>query len=223
MKTYEQSSIVAVGAFNPAIFHPAWFKTNKILPSAEVDVALERPRAGPGEGAQPGLVVSREATQVRFESMLLLVTPERWELSTERPDWKKDLGPIVSSVFETLGHTPVKLLGFNVIVNQGVRSPEAVMNRWAPVSALARVVGDENPEVAMKVGAMVRGSWSGYRVAVAMEPSTKLEDRGVFVSQNFEKTIEGGAKELVEVTRCDWERILKRAEDVVTRLLGDEP
>ena len=225
MKTYEQNTIVAVGAFNPAIFHPDWFRRNEILPSAEVEAALNHPPlvATREFTHSSGLLVTRDFTQVRFESLLLQVTQDRWELATERPDWKKDLGPIVSSVFHALGHTPVYLVGFNLIVHRGVHSVDEVMRQWAPVGALAEVVGDENPVEPPRVGATVRGTWDGFSVQVGIEPSIKLEGSGVFLSQNFEKKLDGGAKELVEVTQRDWDRILKRAGSVVMRLLGEEP
>jgi len=212
VKTYEQTNIVAIGAFNPAIFHPDWFRANAILPSAEVDAATQA----------DSLLITRDFTQIRFESLVVKVTQERWEIATERLDWRRDLGPIVSSVFKVLGHSPVNIVGFNVILHRGVDSVEGVMRRWAPLADLASVVGEEGAEEPPRIGASVRAKWDGYRALVGLEPSAKLSG-GVFLSQNFEKNLKGGAKELVEVAQNDWEKILERSKTVAVKLLGMEP
>ena len=191
-------------------------ETNRILPSAEIDFALN-------EREPEVLLVTRDFTQVRFESLLLKVTQERFELITERPDWRKDVGPILSSIFQPLNHTPVTLLGFNITVHRPVTSPEAVLSRWIPISALAEVVGEADAKEGLpRLTASVKAKWNEYRALLSIESSLKIPS-GVVVTQNFEKTLQGGAKELSELAQRDWERILKRSDEVQVKLLETLP
>lgn len=222
VRTYEQANAVAIGSFNPAIFHPTWFEENKILPAAEVEFALS-----PGEGSlsamrEVPLLVTKEVTQVQFESLLLKVTQERFELHTERPDWIRDIGPILSSIFRALIHTPVSILGFNVTTHRAGRSKD-VLATWLPLAPLVNVVGEAEPKTGLpRITGSVKANWDGYRALLTMESSTKVPN-GVHLTQNFERTLSGGAKELIEVAQKDWERILERANQVAVRILESKP
>jgi len=212
LKTYRQDNIVVIGSFNPAIFHPEWFKSNEILPTSETQAALENADA---------LIVTRELTQIKFESIVLKAAPDRFELATERADWRSDLGPVVASVFRALGHTPVTIVGFNVILHRGVRSVSEVMNKWIPLENLAQAFATGSDTQVPRLGGTIKSRWGEYTSVMGMEPSSRGSD-GMFLTQNYERNLRGGAKELVTVVKEDWEKVLKRADEVATMLLGDE-
>lgn len=208
MASYRSTNIVLIGTFNPAIFQPEWFRTHELLPDAEIEAATS---PGPGK-----LLVSSDAAMIRFASVALDVFSERWSLSTERPDWAGDLGPLTSSVFELLRHTPIRTIGINVVEHwpkeRGASTD--VVKKWLPLDDLARTVGTP-----LRVGGIVRADWTGYQASLVLEPSVTLKE-GTYISQNFEKPIKKGVDELIQLLRADWTNVLARATTVVDAILG---
>lgn len=68
----QRTSIVALGSFNPAIFHPVWFARHELIREAEADASKVQ-------------VVSPEVTVVEAEWFSLQVTTERFSLETRDP------------------------------------------------------------------------------------------------------------------------------------------
>jgi hypothetical protein len=205
---YVTVGIVAVGAFNPAIFHPEWFRTHDLLPAVEIDAAL-------GEGGV--LAVTPQQTFVRFESMELIVTDARWEIRTERMDWHEDLGGVVASIFALLSHTPVSAVGLNRTGHYQVRGgARAKLARWLPLEDLCARVGDESSP-----GAVVRAKWNEYAVTLNLEPSALLKaDEGIYVNQNYERRKLKSALELVGTVEQDWSAVLERSDQVVREIIA---
>lgn len=200
------TTVVVLGNFNPAIFQPEWFLKHDLLPRDEVEAATRA-----GSGPVP-LIVTNNLCQVPFRSTRLQVSNERWELSTERPDWSQDLGGIVSSVFAQLRETPVRTVGFNVIEHRPPHGSPAddVIASWVPLAPLGTLVG-ANP----RLGAKVRSDWADFRAMVQFEPS-EIRPGGLFVSQNFEAAVESTA-ELARILGR-WHDVLVRAKVVAERL-----
>ena len=98
----QRMSIVALGSFNPAIFHPAWFARHGLIRDAEADADASKVK-----------VVSPEITLVESEWFLLQVTPERFSLETRDPRKFLPLRDLATATFGILEHTPVRAFGFN--------------------------------------------------------------------------------------------------------------
>jgi len=207
--SYRNTNIVVLGRFNPAIFHPEWFRRHSLLPEAETGAAIDGERR---------MIVSGEATFVRFDSLTLVAQPERWQLMTTQPDWFDDLGAIVRSVFDTLPHTPVEVVGLNYTGDFDVppsTTVEALVGRWVPLHELGGVMGDEP-----QVGGTVHASWEGFTASVQLEPSKKLKGRGLFINQNYERRDLRSVDDLIEVLDGDWHKFRERAESVVDIILA---
>jgi hypothetical protein len=96
----EGSSIVLVGAFNPAIFHPSWLSEHAIV------------RAGAADEAEVQ-VVSPEISSFTAQWLSLQVTREQFQASTSDPRYFEPLRDLVVSVFTLLEHTPIRQMGIN--------------------------------------------------------------------------------------------------------------
>ena len=204
-REYKHASIVVIGNFNPAIFHPEWFKTQAILP--EIELELEsRPGA-------TSLVVSGEICSIHFRSLRLDVFLDRWSLGTERPDWFGDLGAVVKSIFKKLPHTPVNTVGLNVV--EHIPLPEGglgeVLTSWLPCDRFGEVVGP-NPSI----GAVGRAEWNEFMSTVTMQASISVKG-GIYVAQNFERKIKN-VDELADLLDARWSEVLERSK-AVTKLL----
>ena len=210
MAGYFELSVVALGRFNPAIFQPSWFRTNDILPAAEVDAA---------EAGGQRVLVTNDVTAIMFESVRVDVQKERWSLSTSRQDWRKDIGPIASSIFALLPHTPVTTLGFNYSMHRYLVGGEPALSRllhkWVPIEDLADVVGKR-----VHLGGTVRCDWDDYRVTFTLDSSVRLT-HGIYFGQNYERKVES-ATMLTEYLQQDWPKILSRAKDLIEAISEGE-
>ena len=144
MPGYRHTSVVVIGSFNPAIFQPEWFRSNDLLPASEIDFTTVEFPHGSGVQRRPQRVlVANDAAIVEFESLQLQVVQNRWMLVTERADWQGDLGKIAHDVFALLPHTPVRIVGFNVVVHAAPKRPASeVLGRLLPLDELGSIAGD---------------------------------------------------------------------------------
>jgi hypothetical protein len=98
----EFCSIVVVGMMNPAIHHPSWYHSMKLLNDKERDSAV----AGP-------LVIMQQVSQFVAPDFGIVCVPNRWEIQTQKVASMDRILDVASRVFEILDHTPVSAFGFN--------------------------------------------------------------------------------------------------------------
>jgi hypothetical protein len=178
-------TVVAVGAFNPAIFQPRWLVDNELL--AETDA----------EAAQEQLVITPQLTVFTGGWLSLQVTRDQAVFSTVEEARELDLRDLVKNIFELLPYTPLRAIGINADSHFRVASEEAwhelgdtvlPKDRWEPLFAA------EDQEWLKRPGDKVSGlrsmtveSWRPNRrdyVRVQVEPSTRITPNGVYVGVN---------------------------------------
>jgi len=93
-------SIVALGSFNPAIFHPVWFQRQELIPDAEAKASDVK-------------VISPQVAVVQTDWFTLQVTEERFAVETVDPRKFLPLRDLVSATFAILEHTPITAFGLN--------------------------------------------------------------------------------------------------------------
>ena len=99
-KIADQVSIVLVGSFNPAIFHPIWFERYGMLPTKETDAAKVE-------------VVTGDVALIDFPWFRLEVLRERLTVKTSDESKVSVLRDLVVSVLQLLEHTPISQIGLN--------------------------------------------------------------------------------------------------------------
>jgi hypothetical protein len=90
-------SIVMVGNFNPAILHPLWFSSQKLIKRAEAEAAEIE-------------LVHREMALWHTEWFKLNVVPERLQLRCEQEAYFEPARDLALGVLMLLEHTPVRAL-----------------------------------------------------------------------------------------------------------------
>jgi hypothetical protein len=209
MPTYRDASIVVIGSFNPAIFHPEWLRKHDLLPEFELENAVQTSNA---------LVVHSEISVLTFKSLRLEVQRERWTLTTERFDWAGDLGMLAASMLGKLPETPVKAVGFNLNQHRPIREELlAVLKRWGPLSALGELAGSNVAPMPC-----VQADWEGFRVTVQLQPSLR-HPGALWIGQNYERHDFANVSELETVLGVDWPRALARANSLADRIVGEDP
>lgn len=201
MEDYRHAAVALTGDFNPAIFHPEWFRQHEILPDIEVKSAE----------ATTDLLISHQVTVIKFLSLRIEVLGERWTIASERADWFKDLGPITASIFRNLPHTPVKALSINFSEHRlAPIAPTEVMKAWISGSTFGTMIGDNS-----KIGLIGRATWEGYDATVVLEHSLHLKN-GLFSLQSYEKKL----KTAKDIDTIKWADVLARSNKISSELLG---
>lgn len=107
-------SVVAAGAFNPAIFHPSWFAKRSLLADNSVDDATTKE-----------FVAARELAAFTADWLTVQVTLEQAVFSTVEEGRELDLRDLAKGVLDLLPETPVSAIGINSDGHFRVESEDA--------------------------------------------------------------------------------------------------
>ena len=210
----QRMSIVALGSFNPAIFHPVWFARQKLIRDAEADASQVK-------------IVSPEITVVESEWFALQVTTERFSLETRDPRKFLPLKDLVTATFSTLEHTPISAFGFNSFQAFQLTSTEAwhhFGHHFAPKTSWTGILVDPGLRLLTIQGTRV-GS-SADRIQVSVQPAA---NNGVVISINEHYDIKplGDQDELpspiafVSALESSWKSFLEYSHTVGDQLMNE--
>lgn len=191
----EVHSVVALGDFNPMIFHPSWFSQNELLPSEETDEA-ESP------------IVTREISTFTVSDVHVQVEQARFGLTTKNSAKATLLRDLAIGCFTLLEHTPLNALGLNLDFDFEMRSADewhAVGNRLAPKSEWANII--ENPGMRAIVMEGKRTGNSADRIHIRVQPSSRPA-HGVYVAINQHYILKASNRETVRQRNAEALRIL---------------
>lgn len=206
-------SIVLIGSFNPAIFHPAWFARHGLIRDDEAGTAHVE-------------IVHDDVVSLSLGWALVKAEQKRFVLqATEALEAPELLRDLAIGTFEILSHTPIRRMGINDHVHFEVASEE----KWHSIGH--EIVPQKNwNDVLQNPGmrsATVEGERpDGYKgcVRVTVEPSAKMSP-GVFASVNdhFELDVEKdedveGSDAILEILKDAWEPSLARSKQILTHI-----
>jgi hypothetical protein len=196
----EGTSLVLLGAFNPAIFHPAWFAWQKLIRPAEAESATVD-------------VVHSSLTRVAFGPFRVEALPQRVTFAAEDPSQCELLRDLLIGTFRLLPHTPVRAYGINVhahVVSSEGGLWKSVQARFVSSAALTMFGGSASLND-LEVRYSSAGP-AGRRTDVRLQPSN-LFDEGVFmlVNQHYDfpaasEHTEPSALPFVRSIESDFER-----------------
>lgn len=175
--------VVVLGAFNPAIFTPAWFALHGLLPSRAAD------------STEVG-IVHPQVTEFTFDWLHLQATAERFSAATSQAPHVRVCDLVVRVFRERLPHTPLQGFGINRRVHfrvRGLAERDRIGRTLAPVEPWGRWGADLGPDG--DHGGMTSltmsqldppGRAAGGRINVTVEPSNRTGDprSGVYVGVN---------------------------------------
>jgi hypothetical protein len=164
-------SIVVLGSFNPAIFHPLWFSSNNLIRTEEATKNVEIQ------------VVHRNATVFSTEWFSLQVTGDRFAVETRDPGKSLLLRDLALGTFKILEHTPLTAFGLNRISQFQTSSVErwhAFGHHFAPKESWNAIMKD--PGLRMLAIEGKRDGCEG-KITVSIEPSVKVHP-GILININ---------------------------------------
>lgn len=95
-------SIVVIGAMNPRIHHPLWYRLIGAISEQEAEAA-----------ADAGGICATPFSNFETAGMSVLCQQDRWQIVTTRADVRSRLLDVTKLVFRKLNETPVQLYGIN--------------------------------------------------------------------------------------------------------------
>lgn len=210
----EGASIVVVGQFNPSIFQPQWFAREGLLRPSEADeAALE--------------VVHGEVTNFSTAWFQLLVTRDRFTVTTFQQHSHAALRDLIVGAFQLLKHTPTLALGLNADMHFRMRDVEEwhqIGRRFAPPAPWEGFL--EQPGMASVAMRGPRTSGPLGYVEYRIEPSQMIKPNGVFVLVNNHYAPKDGTPYapttdwLLAVLASEWSTVIKHSQEQAMKLVS---
>lgn len=209
-------SIVLLGSFNPAIFHPSWFEKHDIISSEVAAVAETK-------------VVHNEISMIVLGDISINVDVNKFQVETSVAPEIRVLD-FVSKVFgDVLPHSKITSFGINKTVHFRASSNEKRTEVGRILAPIAPWGGEFGKRIEESSGALLGGMMSirmrevledadsrGHFEA-RVEPSNVIDQStGIFVSTNRHYEMKdlqeyaGGAREAIEKLDKEFESALKK-------------
>jgi hypothetical protein len=217
-------SVVCAGAFNPAIFHPLWFRDKELMTQDAITDALARE-----------FVAVREFSSFTADWLTVQISPQQAVLSTVDAGREADLRIVASSILDLLPETPVNALGLNADAHFRLASEDewhTMGDRFLPKDFWQPLFEDEawrRRAGGLSVGlrSMMVEAWhedlSGY-VRTEVAPSARITPNGIYVGINAHfdlntPQIHGNAYSAARKIDERWQETRQLETDIISRFL----
>ncbi len=210
----EVYNIVVLGAMNPRLHHPSWYRLVGLLNEGEEKEATS---------SQPS-VCTPFLAQFQAADLKITCQMDRWEVQTGKKENLDRLKEISIKVFDDLlTHTPISRLGFNFVFQIKTRAENAAL---VLAAAIAKSSLDFRGDGAETADLFLRRNCGDHTVLVAVRPGS--DQASVSVASNYEYTfnIEGFFKigdlllRRFDVDRTDAEEQTQLIVEAINRLAG---
>ena len=171
----EGLTVIFVGSFNPAIFHPEWFARMGVIPIDDIK-----------EGAADVKFLSHDAADVTFSGMKLQCLPERLTISAVNPGRFAQLQELLIATLRILPHTPFHACGINRSLDYLLQSEEywhKIGHALVPKDPVWRSVFTDPRTQSVSIKQRREGEFPGD-VNVTVEPSVRHHP-AVFIRSNW--------------------------------------
>jgi hypothetical protein len=176
------SSIVAVGAFNPAIFSPDWLLSIGVIGAGDRDAAVK----------SANLIVSQQVSSFETDWFRLQVVDNQFSIHS-KVALSHAFRDLAHGILATVPHTPVTAIGLNFMGHFSMGSEEryhAVGDALVPKRIWHSVFPGETIDAGLGdlqviIGRHKRGEAPSTpdRITMHIQPSSKVKV-GIFVSLN---------------------------------------
>lgn len=209
-KIGDNASIVLIGSFNPAIFHPLWFQ----------NVALAQAKEAKGAEVE---IITPDVSIFKMNWLHIHVIRDRFFALTLDESQYGPLRDLVVGTFRILEHTPVKQMGLNRAIQYDVETEE----RWHSVGHALAPKEIWNKHI--KQPGMKALSIEGLRndehkgvINVTVRPVIGRKN-GVEIATNshFEFDEKTMAIDVMKIVEEDWEKTLEYSLKLAQGVISD--
>lgn len=206
-------TIVVLGSFNPAIFHPSWFSTIHMFSETEINQALDEFKG----------VVHKSISDFQIDWCRFVVEPNRISVTTKMDAYFERLRDLLNATFYKLSHTPVTAVGINPEADFKAPTRERYDNfgdKLAPKDDWSKIMTNKPGLRQLIIEDSPRpDKFNGY-TQIKIQPSDGKEIKyGINIHMNdhhsFDKfKPDDGAKPLLEVLEEGFENTMSRWEKI---------
>ena len=207
---HDATSIVLIGAFNPRIFHPAWFVRNHLLPVGD-------------EVASNIEIVNNDVCAFETDWFRLEVLGDRFILRSMATPAVEALRDLVLGTFRVLRHTPIQRIGLNTHAHFALPE-ESGWHRFghmlAPKPDLWEPILKNPGTLSLTIEGQRPDDYAGH-VRAKVEPSARIE-WGIFFESNdeYQKLEADSADWLEDVLLTRWDSSRSHAMEMRQHVLG---
>ena len=205
----EGASIVFIGSFNPAIFHPSWYVAQELWSETELENAKVE-------------IIAADTCSFRTEQYTLQALNNRFMISTAQVPLYDSLRDLAIGTFRILRHTPLAKLGLNRDFHFRLESEEAwhaIGHKLAPKEHWEPIL--ENPGTRSLAIEGTRPGGLAGAVNVRVEPSSEIK-HGLFVAINDHFEVDDNsarsAKAILSIAEEQWSESQRRADDIIQHI-----
>lgn len=207
-------SVVAIGAFNPAILSPIWFSAFNLIRKSEAADAQEKQ------------VVSADVTVFSTDWFSVQVVQQRLVIETRDPSKSGPLRDLVKGLFGILEHTPIHAFGFNSdqAFDLPAKSTRDLWGKVAPPQLWTEVLKNPRP-CRLDIDA-TRKDHDANRIHVILESSADECTTVIRVNQHYDvKAVEDAPRSpafLLSKLDTDWDEFLEFTRQTADRIISLE-
>ncbi len=169
-------SIVIVGAMNPRIHHPQWYRTIGAIDEAELQSTLS------GASVLITAMVSQFQFPAAEAAIAINCIPDRWTIQTNTDSTWERIANVAARVFEKLSETPCTIYGFNTQKHVKTEAPN-VKDTMATAIAEMQLGFPIGRSLASAV--QLQSTEDDHKITVSLQPSLAGES-SIFVAYNTE-------------------------------------
>jgi len=209
---FDLASIIILGSFNPAIFHPIWFKANGLIRPEEADKAKL-------EITNPMLSI------FGIEWFKLQVETNRFVVQTDTETHFELLSDLVIGTFSLLDHTPVKAMGLNRAMHFKMDSEEswnAFGDKIAPQDVWQGVLQEPGLLSLVMQGPKQRPNQRSEKlINVRVEPSSRTIP-GIYIDVNNHFEIkDNDLQKVLNILKESWRDVLINSRKIADELMKE--
>ena len=212
----ESASIVLIGAFNPAIFHPSWLEMKEL-------VSISAAKAAHLD------VIAAQAAQFSVGGIKLVVLQNRFAAEVDESHNQVRMRDLVAGIFSILGETPLSRLGLNWTFDIQLKDRAVwhdVGDKLVPKEPWEGLLPGRPGMRTVTLQGQRSDEFPGA-LNVRVEPSSKMP-MGVFVEVNNEFVLPASTaassavnntEYFVDLIRSQWEEMRTSSRSVAEQLL----
>lgn len=207
-------SVVLVGDFNPAIFHPVWFASQDLLGKLEADNAEIE-------------VTHKNISIFTIDWLRVEVTRERFVATLSQDGFEALLLDFVAGTFKKLSHTPVRAVGLNRNCTFSLSQTEewhALGHKLVPKDELWNdLIRNPGTKTVTVTGLREEDCETPGQINIRVEPSGAAKNAvHIDVNDHYQldqnKDEKHTALDALAVIEKNWETSDKRADNVYERI-----
>lgn len=217
-----QYSIVLIGDFNPAMFHPEWFRRHEIISPEESNLA---------QNSSNPAVVTPQLTIFQTTQLSVRIDQNRFQVVAQKEPLivVKDF---IVKTFEKLGALVIRAYGFNYSAQYKIatyKEYQLIGDRLAPKEYWADLLGDEvtgderqSGLASLKMLKTKSGDETG-QISVNLQPSDLFKP-GIHLSCNDHTQIDeenSSAELVIEKIEAAFDATFKKMANLQIRLLEE--